>query len=84
MTQVLNVSLLNAKDFAPYGDVLEIIGEPDKVINAGMCDRYHNRAKLDFSDGVAGSVFSTPKRATFPMSSIWSSATQPGAKPLSH
>ncbi len=63
MTQVLNVSLLNAEDFAPYGDVLEIMGEPDKVINAGMCGRFHNRATLDFSDGAAGiSLFNAKAR----------------------
>lgn len=35
--------------FAPFGDVLEATGEPDKVINAGMCGRFHDLASLDFT-----------------------------------
>lgn len=63
MTKNLTVSLLNAADFAPYGDVIEVAGDPDKVINEGMCDRFHDRAKLDFSDGVAGiSLFNAKAR----------------------
>ncbi|WP_375688376.1 ureidoglycolate lyase [Pseudooceanicola sp. LIPI14-2-Ac024] len=42
---------LTAEAFAPFGDVLDIAGAPDKVINAGWCDRYHDRATLDFGPG---------------------------------
>ncbi|OUD10147.1 Ureidoglycolate hydrolase [Marivivens niveibacter] len=46
---------LTAENFAPYGDVLETAGDPDKIINRGMCGRFHDRAKLDFGpDGRAG------------------------------
>lgn len=63
MTHVLNVTLMNAVDFAPYGDVIEISGAPDKIINAGMCGRYHDRAKLDFGGGTAGiSLFDAKAR----------------------
>jgi len=63
MTHVLTVGLLNAADFASYGDVLEVSGEPDKMINEGMCGRYHDRAVLDFSDGAAGlSLFNAKAR----------------------
>ncbi len=63
MTQVLNVQLLNATDFSAYGDVLEIAGQPDKIINEGMCGRFHDRATLDFSDGTAGiSMFDAKAR----------------------
>ncbi len=63
MTQTLTVKLLTATDFAAYGDVIEVSGEPDKLINAGMCGRYHDRAKMDFSDGVAGiSIFNAKGR----------------------
>lgn len=37
--------------FAPFGDVLDCAGAPDKLINAGMCGRYHDRARLDFGPG---------------------------------
>ena len=40
--------------FAAFGDVLDCSGEPDRIINQGMCGRFHDRARLDFSDGRAG------------------------------
>lgn len=50
--------------FAPFGDVLDASGAPDKMINAGLCGRYHDRARLDFSDGRAGvSLFDAVPRA---------------------
>lgn len=42
---------LTAEAFAPFGEVLEVTGAPDKVINEGWCDRYHDRAALDFGPG---------------------------------
>ena len=55
---------LTAEAFAPFGDVLEARGDPDRIINAGMCGRFHDRARLDFGDGQAGiSIFdATPRR----------------------
>ena len=62
---------LTPEAFAPYGDVIESAGEPDMIINQGLCGRYHDRARLDLEheEGRAGislfnsSCFSTP---TFP------------------
>ena len=46
---------LTAEAFAPFGDVLTTAGEPDKIINAGFCGRYHDRANMDFGpEGRAG------------------------------
>lgn len=45
---------LSAAAFAPFGDVLDCTGAPDRLINAGLCGRYHDRARLDFGDGRAG------------------------------
>lgn len=42
---------LTAAAFAPFGDVLEVTGPPDKIINAGMCGRHHDLARLDFGPG---------------------------------
>lgn len=59
---------LTAGDFAPYGDVLEVAGSPDRIINAGLCGRYHDRARLDFGPGGrAGiSIFdATPRRLPY-------------------
>jgi len=56
---------LTADAFAPFGDVLEAAGKPDKIINNGFCGRYHDRARLDFGpDGRAGiSLFKAEPRA---------------------
>jgi ureidoglycolate lyase len=51
----LHVAPLDAHSFAPFGDVLQTDGPPDKLINQGLCGRYHDRAALDFGpDGRAG------------------------------
>ena len=42
---------LTAEAFAPFGDVLEAVGDPDKIINQGLCGRFHDRARLDFGPG---------------------------------
>lgn len=45
---------LTADAFAPFGEVLEITGTPDKIINQGKCGRYHDLAGMDFGEGRAG------------------------------
>ena len=59
---------LTADAFAPFGDVLEATGEPDKIINAGMCDRFHDLANLDFSgeNARAGISLFRSKARTLP------------------
>ncbi|MYA88864.1 MAG: ureidoglycolate lyase [Boseongicola sp. SB0662_bin_57] len=42
---------LTAEAFAPFGDVLEARGDPDRIINGGRCGRFHDRARLDFGPG---------------------------------
>ncbi|PFG61783.1 ureidoglycolate lyase [Thioclava sp. ES.031] len=58
---------LTPEAFAPFGDVLDAAGDPDKIINAGLCGRYHDRAQLDFgveTGGRAGiSIFKAEPRA---------------------
>ena len=55
-----------SEGFAPFGDVLDCAGEPDKIINQGFCGRFHDRAELDFGpDGRAGlSLFKAQPRQT--------------------
>ncbi|WP_428547706.1 ureidoglycolate lyase [Profundibacter sp.] len=62
---VIKAQPLTADAFAPFGDVLQAVGKPDKIINNGFCGRYHDRARLDFDpDGRAGiSVFKAEPRA---------------------
>jgi ureidoglycolate lyase len=61
----LRTEPLTPAAFAPYGDVLDTRGDPDRIINAGLCGRWHDRARLDFgADGRAGiSVFLAEPRA---------------------
>ncbi|WP_407496162.1 ureidoglycolate lyase [Pseudooceanicola sp. MF1-13] len=55
---------LTAEAFAPFGDVLDVTGTPDKFINQGMCARHHDRARVDFADGRAGiSLFDAVPRS---------------------
>lgn len=64
MSRSIKVQPLTASAFAPYGDVLEATGTPDKIINQGMCGRFHDRAQMDFTDGRAGiSIFQGEKRS---------------------
>ena len=59
MTRILHARPLTAHGFAPFGDVLEAAGVPDRIINAGLCARFHDRARIDIAGGRAGlSVFS--------------------------
>lgn len=51
MTQDLTAHPLTAAAFAPFGEVLEAAGPPDRLINAGRCGRWHDRAALDFGPG---------------------------------
>ncbi len=55
---------LTAEAFAPFGEVLDATGD-FRLINAGLCQRHHDRARLDFGpEGRAGiSIFQAQPRA---------------------
>lgn len=64
MNRTVNIEPLTQDAFAPFGDVLEASGPPDKIINQGLCHRFHDRAHLDFMEGTAGvSLFNAEPRA---------------------
>jgi ureidoglycolate lyase len=44
---------LTAEAFAPWGDVIEATGA-SFPINDGMCDRFHDLARMEFEGGRAG------------------------------
>jgi ureidoglycolate lyase len=46
----LSAAPLTAEAFAPFGDVIEAAGA-SFPINDGMCDRFHDRARLEFAEG---------------------------------
>ncbi len=56
MTQnVIRAEPLDPRSFLPFGDVLAARGAPDRLINRGRCERFHDLARLDFGpDGQAG------------------------------
>ena len=65
MTITLRTEPLTTEAFAPFGDILEASGPHDKLINEGMCKRFHDRARMDFGpEGRAGiSMFQAEARA---------------------
>ena len=68
MSRVLRTQPLTAEAFAPFGDVLEVNGPPDKIINQGMCGRHHDRAVMDFGpDGRAGISIFDAQAYTLPL-----------------
>ena len=48
------IAPLEADAFAPFGDLLDVSGPPDRLIFRGLCGRHQDRARLDFGDGRAG------------------------------
>lgn len=66
MTKPLKTRPLTREAFAPYGDLLDASGTPDKMINRGKCARFHDRAQLDFSDGRVGISIFRGERETLP------------------
>ncbi|MEM8554288.1 MAG: ureidoglycolate lyase [Pseudomonadota bacterium] len=62
---IIEAQPLTAEAFAPFGDVLEVRGDADKIINQGLCGRFHDRANLDFgSEGQPGiSLFHAEPRS---------------------
>ncbi|MBO6552662.1 MAG: ureidoglycolate lyase [Roseitalea sp.] len=64
MTRAIRVEPLSRAAFAPFGDVLDTEGAPDRMINQGLCGRFHDRARLDFANGRAGvSLFQAEPRS---------------------
>ncbi|WP_372887073.1 ureidoglycolate lyase [Shimia sp.] len=67
MSRHLTTLPLTAEGFAPFGDLLEASGAPDKWINQGRCGRYHDRARLDFAKGRAGLSLFRAQKETLPL-----------------
>jgi ureidoglycolate lyase len=67
MSRVIRIEPLTAAAFAPFGDLLDASGTPDKVINQGKCGRFHDRAVLDFADGKAGISIFKGEMETLPL-----------------
>ena len=60
----IEIQPITAAAFAPFGDLITLRDAPDKIINQGLCGRYHDLAGMDFGDdGRAGiSLFNAQPR----------------------
>ncbi len=72
MTQILHTEPLTPAAFAPFGDLLAASGAADRMINAGLCQRFHDRARLVFAEGRAGISLlnATPRRLPYSFSLV--------------
>ena len=62
MRQIKTESL-TAAAFAPFGDVLDATGD-FRLINGGLCQRHHDRARIDMGGARPGiSIFKAEPRA---------------------
>lgn len=57
---------LSAQAFTPYGDVIDESGEPDLIINDGLCARFHNLACINISEGRVGVSLFDSETVTLP------------------
>ena len=63
MSREITMVPLTEEAFAPFGEVLEATGTPDRIINQGLCGRFHDIATLDILDGRPGiSLFKSDAR----------------------
>ena len=54
---IIRAEPLTAEAFAPWGEVLETSGEPDRIINEGRCGRWHEQGRLDVEGRAGISIF---------------------------
>ncbi len=64
MNNVLKSTPITSDAIAGLAELIEAIGEADKLINQGLCGRFHDRATLDIEGRTGISVF---KSASFSM-----------------
>lgn len=67
MSAELHLEPLTQEAFTPFGDVLDVAGTPDRIINQGLCGRYHDRAHIDIVDGRAGISLFKAEARQFPI-----------------
>ncbi|MDZ7822704.1 MAG: ureidoglycolate lyase [Ahrensia sp.] len=65
MGETIVIKPITREAFAPFGDLIDVSGEPDKLINQGLCGRFHDRATFDFGPNCNGglSLFDAQPRA---------------------
>ena len=65
MAQKIITEPLTKTNFQDFGEVIDTGGDPDMLINQGLCERYHDRANIDVGpDGKVGlSLFNAETRS---------------------
>lgn len=56
MSPEIRIEPLTTEAFVPFGNVLDASGQPDTLINEGLCGRYHDRAQLEFGEQGRGGI----------------------------
>ena len=67
MTRNIQSIPLTAEAFAPFGDVINCAGDPDKIINQRLCGRYHDRARIETAQGRPGISLFQAELRSFPL-----------------
>ena len=65
MAHKIVIERLTKTNFQDFGNIIDTDGDPDTLINQGLCERYHDRAKIDVGfDGKVGlSLFNAEIRS---------------------
>ena len=64
MNRDIVIEPMDRAAFGPFGDLLEAAGAADRIINQGLCGRWHDRAGIDIVDGRPGiSLFRSEARS---------------------
>jgi ureidoglycolate lyase len=64
MSRTIVAEPLTPEAFAPFGEIIVADGTPDRMINQGLCGRYHDRATLTAKGGRVGlSLFDAEPRS---------------------
>ena len=68
MAQTIITEPLTKTKFQDFGEVIDTDGEPDMLINQGLCERYHDKAKINVGpDGRVGLSLFNAKTRSLPL-----------------
>lgn len=57
MTRTLTTQPISQQAIAGLADLIQATGDPDKLINQGLCGRFHDLARLDVEGATGISLF---------------------------
>lgn len=59
MSTILKATAISQEAIAGLAELIEASGTPDKLINQGLCGRFHDRAALDIEGDTGISIFNS-------------------------